>query len=39
MAGDDDDCFDPACAEVVDAGFDDGFVSEGKERLERAHAL
>jgi hypothetical protein len=38
MAQHDDDGFNTTPAQIVDAGFDDGFVSEGKKRLESAHA-
>jgi hypothetical protein len=38
MAQDHNDCSHTARAEVIDAAFDDGFVSEREQRLEGAHA-
>ena len=38
MAQDHDNCFHTALAQVIDAAFDDGFVSEREQRLEGAHA-
>src|SRR5678815_3468653 len=37
MSHDDHDLFNATFAQVVDAAFDDGFVSEREQRLERAH--
>jgi hypothetical protein len=39
MADDHDDVVDATFTKIVDAAFDDGFVSEGEKGLERAHAL
>ena len=39
MAQDHDDVFNATFAKVIDAGFDNGFLSEGEEGLERAHAF
>jgi hypothetical protein len=38
MADDHDDVVDATFAKIVDAAFDDGFVSEGEKGLEGAHA-
>ena len=38
MAQHDNDLIDSAVAKVIDAGFNDSLVSEGKQRLEGAHA-
>jgi len=38
MAQDDNDLLDATVPQVVYTTFDDGFVSEGEQRLERAHA-
>jgi hypothetical protein len=39
MAQHHNDRLNAAVAKIVDTAFDNGFVSEWKERLKRAHAL
>jgi hypothetical protein len=39
LAKNHDNSLNTACAHVIDAGFNYGFFTEGKQRLECAHAL